>query len=194
MMRLVKLHVTLYLLRNKYVYSQDRALNILADFIVKYIQKAGMRAKSLAQMSLRNEVNIFQALYTLDTALNLPIVKIERYMKRQSENSDRFGIHNMVNDIFGDGQINNNAQVAKVEQGNLVLSRPLLSIPQLPSLEKDQSSAVRLPTPIDQIYKFPDEHTYQETQLNEKQFITVQEFHEQEVQQRLVARENYLAL
>lgn len=49
--KLVRLHVTLYLLRHKYKRCQEGALNLLSDFLMKFIEKIGEKAKSLTYMS-----------------------------------------------------------------------------------------------------------------------------------------------
>lgn len=54
----MKIFIIKYLINHNFSYIEENALNILADFIIKYMQRLGLKSKEICERSGRSIPNI----------------------------------------------------------------------------------------------------------------------------------------
>ncbi|KAL4426195.1 hypothetical protein ABPG74_002960 [Tetrahymena malaccensis] len=115
--KLMKIFLSQYLISEGFKKAQEHAINLLTDLLIKYIKKIGVKVKRITQLQGRNETNIFQLLFEVDTNMKITLNSILDYISENQNkeviNKDNQGkeeivkpkkenyfIRNLIKDIF----------------------------------------------------------------------------------------------
>eukprot|EP01016_Furgasonia_blochmanni_P052825 TRINITY_DN8464_c0_g1_i3.p1 TRINITY_DN8464_c0_g1~~TRINITY_DN8464_c0_g1_i3.p1 ORF type:complete len:158 (+),score=21.06 TRINITY_DN8464_c0_g1_i3:147-620(+) len=118
--RLIKVHAMTLLLNYGFDSSEEQALSLMSDLMIKYIQKLGTTSKHICELAGRQSVNMFDVLYAFKD-LSIKESEITNFMKEKRTSLTNKAVLNLVKHVNDKSTVETESYKIKSKTQRLLL-------------------------------------------------------------------------
>ncbi|KRX01913.1 hypothetical protein PPERSA_05752 [Pseudocohnilembus persalinus] len=174
--KLMKIYIVQYLIKHNYQKVHENGLNILADLLIKYIQKLGQKTKQIAEKSKRNIPNMLQLFMVMDQT-NVNLMRLNDFILDEEHGTADDGfMQSVCKEVFPEHEIE---QFRKNQ-----LSKQDLEGLQMSFIDKQNQEPIILMPTLDQMIQPPDQNSLKKTNMQQKQYLNEIEIKNLKIKQK----------
>lgn len=163
--RLVKIVILQILSRYGYENCEDQAIQILAEYVIRYLKNLAISAKRYAELCDRSEVSLFDMFRAVDN-FHIPLRLLKEHMENPKKGFELTFISSLCPEVFP----NANSQKQRASPYSfLTIQNNYFSKGFHLPIKKDDNREPNPDFPFpDYLPPFPEKHTYQETKISKR--------------------------